>query len=180
MAMVFTSDKCVRVQRSAWPITYSIGFIEFVSQNWTSPGSKLALLKFKADTAVWVENLVEKTFYGDDINGKKDTYLAIQSKLIDASQKKLSSLLVSPDAQVADSFKAIVGNNVVITNTVLSSNQVSDISVVQNAIVPGAITLYINASQASVDNAIKILKIRDTVKSIDSLSVYNLDLSCPK
>jgi hypothetical protein len=93
---------------------------------------------------------------------------------------KTSSLLVAPNTQVADAFKAIVGGNVSITNTVVANNRTSDANVVVGAVAPSAITLYINASKASVDSALNLLKIRENVKDIDSLTVYNLDLSCPK
>jgi hypothetical protein len=63
-AMVFSSDKCTRVHRAAWPVTYSVGAVEIVSQNWTSNESKLSLLLFKAKSAVWAQETFEKTVYG--------------------------------------------------------------------------------------------------------------------
>ena len=70
-AMVFAGNSCARVNRSAWPATYTIGFFEFVSKNWTDDASKLSILKFKANASVKAQEIFETTVYGSESQCKK-------------------------------------------------------------------------------------------------------------
>ena len=63
--LVFTTDKCTKVHRSAWPVTFTMGLVEDVSANWTTTDTKLSLLRYKAKGAVAMQNIYEKTVYGD-------------------------------------------------------------------------------------------------------------------
>jgi hypothetical protein len=62
--MIFSSTACTRVNRSSWPITYGMGTIELVSNNWTTDSTKLDLLQWKASMAVGVQSFFERTVYG--------------------------------------------------------------------------------------------------------------------
>ncbi|WP_075588234.1 hypothetical protein [Rhodoferax antarcticus] len=63
--LIFSTDKCTRVHRSAWPVIYGMGAVESLSENWVSAGTKLKMLRYKANGAVAMQNVFEKTVYGD-------------------------------------------------------------------------------------------------------------------
>lgn len=63
--MMFAADKCVRVHRAAWPVTYTMDLVEVLSANWTTTGTKIQILKYKAQGAVGLQNFFEKTVYGE-------------------------------------------------------------------------------------------------------------------
>jgi hypothetical protein len=69
--LIFSSSQCVRVNRAAWPVIYSMGAVELVSQNWTDDVTKLQLLLWKSKGAVGAQDLFEKTVYGDAKKCKK-------------------------------------------------------------------------------------------------------------
>ena len=69
--MIFAGNTCTRVNRAAWPVTYSIGFFEFVSKNWTNDEDKLSILLFKAKASVNTQEFFEKTVYGETSKCKK-------------------------------------------------------------------------------------------------------------
>lgn len=69
--MIFSPDRCTRVYRSSWPVTYSMGAIELLAANWISDESKLELLKKKANFAVGMQTIFETTVYGDKARCKK-------------------------------------------------------------------------------------------------------------
>lgn len=64
--MIFAGDKCTRVYRSAWPITYGMSAVESLSKNWVDDDTKLKLLLWKARVAVSTQHFFEKTVYGDE------------------------------------------------------------------------------------------------------------------
>lgn len=63
--MVFSGDKCTRVHRSAWPVIYTMELVEMTTTNWVSTGTKLQMLKYKARGAVAMQNVFERTVYGE-------------------------------------------------------------------------------------------------------------------
>ena len=69
--MIFAGDKCTRVNRSAWPITYTLTAVQSLTENWTSDSTKLDLLKWKSSGAVSAQNFFEKTVYGEESKCKK-------------------------------------------------------------------------------------------------------------
>lgn len=69
--LVFSSDKCVRVYRAAWPVIYVFGAAEVVSKNWTDDETKLKMLVWKAKGAVKLQTLFEQTVYGKGSECKK-------------------------------------------------------------------------------------------------------------
>lgn len=64
--MVFAGEKCTRVYRSAWPVTYTMSAIESLSKHWVDDDMKLKLLLWKAKTTVATQGFFEKTVYGDE------------------------------------------------------------------------------------------------------------------
>ena len=69
--MVFAGTPCTRVNRSAWPVTYTMDIVQNLSQNWTSDATKLNLLLWKAKGAVAAQTFFEKTVYGEDLKCSK-------------------------------------------------------------------------------------------------------------
>lgn len=63
--LVFSADKCTRVHRAAWPVIYGMGLAESLAENWVGTGTKLQMLKYKANGAVAMQNVFERTVYGD-------------------------------------------------------------------------------------------------------------------
>lgn len=63
--LVFSADKCTKVHRAAWPVIFTMDIVEAVTANWVTPGTKLQMLKYKARGAVAMQNIFEKTVYGD-------------------------------------------------------------------------------------------------------------------
>lgn len=69
--MVFTTSSCTRVARTGWPAWYGFGVVEFVTQNWTQPTTKLTLLKYKVKSTLAMQGFFEKTIYGDTLPCKR-------------------------------------------------------------------------------------------------------------
>lgn len=69
--MIFAPDRCTRVYRSSWPVTYTIGAIETLADNWIESESKLKLLSYKARGAVGMQIIFETTAYGKDLPCRK-------------------------------------------------------------------------------------------------------------
>lgn len=69
--MVFAGNECTRVNRSAWPVTYTMSTVELLSRNWTSDETKLKLLLWKAKAAVATQGFFEMTVYGEGSQCKK-------------------------------------------------------------------------------------------------------------
>lgn len=63
--LIFSSNKCVRVYRSAWPVTFTMSVVESVSQYWTTDETKLEMLIWKANGAVRMQTIFERTVYGE-------------------------------------------------------------------------------------------------------------------
>lgn len=63
--LIFAGDQCTRVHRSAWIVTYPMVGVELITKYWTTDASKLDLLLWKANGAISVEKVFEKTVYGD-------------------------------------------------------------------------------------------------------------------
>lgn len=63
--MIFAGDQCTRVNRSAWPITYTMTAVQSLTQNWTTDATKLDFLHWKAKGAVAAQTFFEKTVYGE-------------------------------------------------------------------------------------------------------------------
>lgn len=62
--MIFAGDKCTRVYRSAWPVTYTMSAAQSLAKNWVSEETKLDMLLWKAKAAVKTQRLFETTVYG--------------------------------------------------------------------------------------------------------------------
>jgi len=71
IALAVAPSPCARVYRAAWPVTGLFSVAEFVSQNWTSPGTKLTMLHWKARSAVFASTMFETTVYGDTLSCPK-------------------------------------------------------------------------------------------------------------
>lgn len=69
--MVFAGNPCTRVNRSAWPVTYTMTAVEALTENWTTDSTKLSLLLWKANGSVAVQSFFEKTVYGKESKCKK-------------------------------------------------------------------------------------------------------------
>lgn len=63
--LTFSADKCTRVHRAAWPVIYTMDLVEGLSANWVSTGTKIQIIKYKAKGAVAMQNIFERTVYGD-------------------------------------------------------------------------------------------------------------------
>lgn len=71
LGMVFAGSPCSRVNRSAWPVVYSMDLVQGLSQHWTDDKTKLDLLIWKARAAVSVQSFFEKTVYGEELKCSK-------------------------------------------------------------------------------------------------------------
>lgn len=69
--MIFAGDQCTRVNRSAWPVTYTMSAVQALTQNWTTDATKLDLLLWKAKGSVATQTFFEKTVYGEASKCKK-------------------------------------------------------------------------------------------------------------
>lgn len=63
--MIFAGDKCTRVCRSAWPVTYGLSAVESLSKNWVDDDTKLKLVLWKARGAATTQHFFEETVYGE-------------------------------------------------------------------------------------------------------------------
>jgi hypothetical protein len=63
--MTFSADKCTRVHRAAWPVTYTMDLVQALTENWVTTGTKIQMIKYKAKGAVAMESIFERTVYGD-------------------------------------------------------------------------------------------------------------------
>ena len=68
--MVFTNNSCTRIYRTGWPAWYSFELVEFVSQNWTGPSTKLMFLKYKVKSTLSLQVFFQTTIYGDSLKCK--------------------------------------------------------------------------------------------------------------
>lgn len=69
--LIFSPNKCTRVYRASWPVTYLMGAAEAVSKNWTTDATKLTMLQWKAKGVIWSQETFETTVYGDEPRCKK-------------------------------------------------------------------------------------------------------------